>query len=242
MSIYPNFWNKSIPENDIDATLDQITNNKDYCFAIYQKIHEHIDRCLSTSAYSALLNLLSFFETPDSYPQFHQSAATLKVYTILNFLKLELKYSVTPFVSTTHNFDELIQQYTLTIFALRRLELELSPDSIAQAQNYLCSIPVNIFNAQIMIANELFENQERLYWNLYQCMKDTWTISNNIYWLTALLDITQKDYILLELSSLYMELHEYHTAYTYLEKLKIHSPEVQYIESILKEYNSNESI
>lgn len=234
--------NQSLKEFLLERELDMQKHEKakSYCFSMYDKIYRHINSCLSKKNYEGLLELLPFFEDPDSYPQFYHSAETRKVYILLNFLKLELKYEKEPFLSTVNDFNGFLDQYLLTVFAMRRLELALSEPAMAEANTYLTSIPLNIHAARIIAENEYFENFGNLYWNLYVCMKSFWSMDDKIYWLICLLKKESLQRAVLELSSLYLEIQDYPNAYRQLITIPSPSEEITTLISSLKELLPNE--
>lgn len=226
-------WDELIEE--AESNMLKREENKDYCFAVYESMHHHFDSCLSRREYEPLLDLLPYFEEPDSYPRLYHSGETRKLHILLNFLKLELKHEKDPFLSTVNDFDGFLNQYLLTVFAMRRLELELSEDSMAWAYEYLTSIPFSVYAARIIAENEYFENYGNLYWNLYTCMKSIWPIEDKILCLHYLLNEEPSSRVLLELSSLYIEIHDFSKAYQCLISIPSPSQEVTTLISSLKE-------
>lgn len=216
-----------------------LENDKEYCFSIYRKMKTRIDTCLQTQDYHSLLDLSVYFDEPDQFPQFHQSGETRRIQILLNFLNLELKHNVTPFVSNVTDYVSFMEQYMLTVFALRRLELALSDDAVSEAAGYLNSIPFSIYSALIIIENESFENYERLYWSLYQNI-DFWSITDKIYLLERCHKKAPSDRILIELASLYLETNAPHNAYSCLSDILSPSEDITKLLNLLKEKIENE--
>lgn len=232
MATYQNL-NELLQEAERD--FQKIDADKSYCFDLYKNMQQHIDLCLGNKQYEALFDLLPYFEEPDSYPQFRNSAETKRIHILLNILKLELKYEKTPFLSTANDYNSIMEQYLLTIFAMRRLELALSEEAMAEAATYLTSIPLTIYAAMFISQNEYFENYGNLFWNLYTCMKPFWTISDKIQWLTWLFEREPFQQAILELASLYMEVHNYSRAYEYLTAIPSPTQDIAALISSLKE-------
>lgn len=226
-------WKELIEESE--DNMKKLEENKAYCFSIYEQMYHLMDSCLKKGDYYPLLEMLPYFEEPEKYPRLHHSSETRRIHIILNILKLELKYDKLPFLSSVHSYNDYIKQYTMTIFALRRLELMLSSSDMEEAVSYLTSIPFNIFAARFISENEYFENYENLYWNLYSCMKSIWSLSDKIQWLICLLDKEVTTRTLLELSSLYIEAKDYAAAYRYLTQIPEPSSETLALISTLKE-------
>lgn len=228
-----NTWEDLIRESE--QNMQQLEENKSYCFAVYDTMRRQIDSCLLSKSYPALLELLPYFNAPEAYPRLRHSGETRKIHILLNALKLELQYHKEPFVSSAQNCEELFTQYTLTIFALRRLELALSPEAMDEAVSYLTSIPFNVYIARIIIENEYFENYGRLYWSLYRHMETLWPVTDRIQWMTCLLEKEPSQNVLLELSSLYITIQCYDKAYQYLLQIPSPSPETAALIHSLKE-------
>lgn len=218
-----------------ERNLQKLETDKSYCFDLYKTMKQHIDVCLGNKQYEALFDLLPYFENPDSYPQFHNSSETRRIYILLNILKLELKYEKAPFLSTANDFKHIMEQYLLTVFAMRRLELALSEETMAEAAAYLTSLPLTIYAAMFISQNEYFENYKNLFWNLYTCMKPFWSIGDKIQWLTWLFERDPVQPAILELASLYMEVHNYSRAYEYLTAIPSPSKDIAALISSLKE-------
>ncbi len=220
--------------------MQQLENDKEYCMNLYAHMRQCFDENLANGTYASLFELLPYFEDPDAYPMFHPSSETKMIFVLLNTLKLELKYGKQPFIQTVHSYAELQEQYALTVFALRRLELALSEDSMNEACSYLRSLPLNVYAAGLIITNEYFENYKRLYRSLYQCMQDIWTSQDKIYWLLSLSKYDSSEEIMLELASAYMESNDYSGAYQVLLQITNPSAETISIISSLKELFQNE--
>lgn len=228
-----NTWEELIEKSE--QNMQHLEEDRDYSFAIYDIIKQKVNSCLASCSYSALLDLCPYFEAPENYPRFHHSSETYRIYILLRALKLELKHKCQPFFSCAGNYEELLARYLQTVFALRRLELAFSLESMEEAVAFLHSIPFNIYVAHALIYNELFENYEKLYWNLYHAMKSFWPIEDNIALLLFLWNEVSSTKALLELSSLYMEIQCYDKAYEYLRLIPSPSPEVTALIQSLKE-------
>lgn len=185
-----------------DAEIDTLQKDKQPCFLLYQRIQKHVDTCLQASTYERLLELLPYFTDSQAYPYFHHSGDTQRIFNMCNFLQLELKYHKTPIVSVAASYADFLNLYLTIVFALRRLELAFSPSSIEEAASFLLSIPLNVYAAHIILNNELFENYERVYWDLYHCMKNIWPISDQILWLSFLLEKEELPYVRQEVNTL----------------------------------------
>ncbi len=218
-----------------EANFKKLEADKSYCLSVYQNMRQHVDFCLDSRQYEALFDLLPYFEEPDSYPQFHNSSDTKRIHILLNILKLEIKYKKEPFISAVNSFKDFMEQYLMTVFAMRRLELALSEEAMAEASSYLTSVPLSIYAAMFISQNEYFENHGNLFWNLYTCMKPIWSIEDNIQWLTWLLEREPVRHAILELSYLYMEIQNYSRAYQYLITIPSPSKEIAALISSLKE-------
>ncbi|MBD5464735.1 MAG: hypothetical protein HDR22_02775 [Lachnospiraceae bacterium] len=232
MATYQNL-NELFQESE--RILQKLETDKSYCFDLYKTMKQHIDVCLGNKQYEALFDLLPYFEEPDSYPQFHNSSETRRIRILLHILKLELKFEKTPFFSTANDFNSLMEQYLLTVFAMRRLELALSEEAMAEAAAYLTTISPSIYAAMFLSQQEYFENYGNLYWNLYTCMKSFWSIVDKIQWLTWLFDKEPIQAAILELASLHMEVRNYSKAYQYLTTIPSPSKDIVALISSLKE-------
>lgn len=232
-----NSWDDVLKE--CDENMRQLEQDKAYCFEKYEEIRTHIDFCLTNKDYSSLMTLFEYFKEADYKPHLHITAETFRVMTLLQFLSMELEIGKTPFVSSANDFASFMEQYTLTIFALRRLEFEISDQAMAEAVAYLNSIPFNIYSAMIIIDREYFENYEKLYWTLYHNMS-SWTIIDKIQWLEFLQKRIQTPETFMELASLYLEINVPDQALFCLHSIKNPNEEILDLINLLKENLSNE--
>lgn len=232
-----NSWEELITESELNMT--KLAQDQSACFQIYDFIKNHFNSCLATKDYFRLLELLPYFEDPSSYPQFHHSGETMRIYFYLHILKSEQNHQMKPFISNVSNYDEFLQQYTLTLFSIRRMELMLSNKSLMEASAYLHSIPFNVYVARIIVENEYFENFHNIYWNLYECMKDIWSIYEQIQWLVCLFQKEPSTKLSLELGLLYLKINRPDKAFNYLQQIPSPTPEIQSLISSLKELLSN---
>jgi proteasome lid subunit RPN8/RPN11 len=170
--------------NIFDEQLDRFEADKDYCMEVYQHMQELADECFRSGEYDKLFELSPYFESPKSYPKFHMTGETYRINILLNIIRIEHSYpGSVPFLSDVDSFESYVEKYTLTIFALRRLELALAEQSMQEARAYLENIHLSPYVAAIIVENERFEKCPRLYWNLYECMADIWTAEEKIFWL-----------------------------------------------------------
>ncbi|MBD5545735.1 MAG: hypothetical protein HDR01_16220 [Lachnospiraceae bacterium] len=220
---------------ETELHMQKMQTDKTYSFNLHQHIQQHVDFCLGSKQYEALFDLLPYFEAPDSYPQFHNSSETIKIYVLINILKLELENQKTPFLSVANDFDSIMEQYLLTVFSMRRLELALSKEAMDEAAAYLTSVPLTIYAAFLISTHEYFENYGNLFWNLYTCMKSFWPLDDKILWLMWLLEKTPAQQAILELASLYIEIHDYSKAYQILNTISSPSKDITDQISSLKE-------
>lgn len=220
--------------------LQNYEKDKEYCFDIYKKISEFVSDCLLKQDYARLLTLQDFFNNIKQYPRFHHSAETRRISIMLLFLKFELEKGLPPFISTTKSYDEFMEQYLLTVFAMRRLEIGLSAESMEEANLFLSSVPFHVYTAIFLSEYELFSHYESLVFHIYVGRKESWSIPEQIHWLTHSLKRTASDRILTALSLLHMELQDFAHAYEYLQKISNPASETLSLIQILKEHLHHE--
>ena len=203
-------------------------------FAFYQKLESAFNDCLISEKYTSLFKFLDYFENSEAHPNIRYSAETRRVYSTLLFLKLELEMKSEIFISSVSTYKEFQTQYIQTVFALRRLELQINPDLIQEAIEFIRSIPLSSYAACGIIENEYFENYKTLYWSLYHAKQDQWTLREKTYFLFQIAkhDPSMRTY--LELSMLFMENREYQQAYNMLMKIPDPTPEIETIKTSLK--------
>lgn len=227
-----NSWDDVLKE--CDENMRQLEQDKAYCFQKYGEIRTHIDLCLKNKDYPSLMTLSEYFKEADDKPHLHITSETIRVITLLQFLTMELEIGKTPFISSANDFATFMEQYTLTIFALRRLEFEISDQAMEEAVAYLNSIPFNIYSAMIIIDSEYFENYEKLYWTLYHNMS-SWTIIDKIQWLEFLQKKSPSPETLMELTSLYLEINVPDKALFCLHSIENPNEEIKNLIILLKE-------
>lgn len=221
---------------ETEKNLMSYAENKEYCFSMYDMMRKRLDDCIKSGDYKSLSDLLPYYEEREAFPRLIHSGETIKIYVLIKFTLAELESGRTPFLSSVSSYDEFLRQYTLTIFAFRRLELALSETAMEEAKTYLRLIPLTVHAARTISQYERFENYQRLYWNLYLCMRHDWPILDKIGWLTFLLGKVNFTEAILELSSLYIENGEYTKAYLYLLQIPSPSQEIADIITSLGDY------
>lgn len=218
----------------IDHEASTIYLLQEESFIFYHKIETITNHCLPSKDYSSLLELLDYYENTKGHPTILHSADTRRFFLMLSFLKTELELKSDIFISSVSTYTEFQTQYIQTIFALRRLELQINPDLIQEAIEFIRSIPLSSYAACGIIENEYFENYKTLYWSLYHAKQDQWTLYEKTYFLFQIAkhDPSMKTY--LELSMLFMENREYQQAYNMLMQIPDPTPEIETIKTSLK--------
>jgi hypothetical protein len=187
-----------------DEEFEQLEADKDYCMETYEHIKKLADECLRDKVYDRLFEeVLPYFENPEEYPRFRPTAEMYRIWRLLTIIRMELTCSGRViYVSHIDSYAEYAEQYILTTFAMRRLELGISEQGMKEAKAYLDGIPLSVYAAVVITENEKFEQCPRLYWSIYKCMKDRWTAEEKILWLKLLSEKEQSPDVLLELASL----------------------------------------
>lgn len=228
-----NYWNMLLLK--IDKEAQESKKKQKDSFAFYQMIESSLDTCLSTGNYQGILELEKYFEDSKRYPNIIHSGETRRVYVMILFLKIELEKGITPYISSVSSYQQFMDQYIQTIFALRRIELQMDPMLVDEAVYYIRSIPLTSYAAAGIITNEYFENHKILYWNIYEAKKDQWSISEQMGWLYKLINYGDDMRAYLALSSLCMENCDYLQAYEMLEKISNPNSEIKQLMNCLKE-------
>lgn len=221
---------------ETEKNMASYSENREYCFSMYDMLRKRLDNCIKSRDYKSLSDLLPYYEKREAFPRLIHSGETLRIYASVKFTLAELEAGKEPFLSSVSSYDEFLQQYTLTVFSFRRLELALSETAMEEAMVYLQSIPLTVYAARIISRCEYFENFQRLYWNLYLCMRHCWPLLDKIGWLTFLTKKAKSMEIITELSSLYIENGEYTKAYLYLLQIPSPTQEIADIITSLGDY------
>lgn len=219
--------------------IKRLEQNKNSFFAAFDKLRHHIDICLTTKDYPALFETIGYFKESDGILRLYQTSEIRRILVLLEFLSLEIKNNQTPYVSAATDFQSFMEQYTLTVFALRRLELALDDTSMSEAVCYLTSIPLNVFATLTIIENEYFENYENLFWNLCNLI-DMWSMKEKIQLLEYSVQKGPSQRTLLTLASLYLDMNLPDKAYFYLHAIPSPNQEVRDLMNLLKEKLENE--
>lgn len=232
------YWNNLLLQ--VEAEASNISYKKIVSFEFYQKVEDTLNSCLITRDYSQLFDFLDYFEHREKYPNILHSADTRRIYVTILFLKYELNEKSEVFLSSVSSYQEFLQQYVSTIFALRRMELQSSTELMYEASAYVQSIPLSVYAARGIIENEYFENRVNIYWNLYQAKKSQWDLKERSILLYQLLEYGDSLRAYLELSSICMENRDYKQAYNILSKIPNPTPQIIDLMSTLKGVLPNE--
>lgn len=227
-------------EQRIEREERERAEKKDYSFSVYHIIQDTFDEKLAAKDYPGLLTLLDYFENSEAYPNLVQSSETRRVYISLLVLQLELKYNDTIFLSAVSSYQEFINHYVTTNFALRRLELNISPSMTEEASAFLNSFPISFFAVRGFFENELFERPFQTCHAVYNIKKEQWSTNSKISCLEFLNSATYSEKLLLEQATLCIENHAYVQACQTLSLIKEPTNEIRSLISTLKGLLPNE--
>lgn len=224
-----------------DKDFNKFQENRKYSFYFYQYAENLFDKYLQTGEYQKLFQLFTYFEHPQEYPRLERSAETLRMHVMLKMLQLEFKHNKIPYISSADSFSALMTQWYHTTFSLRRIEMNFQGPLLADAVNYLYSIPFNIYAAQLFLHQEYFENYDRLYSALLNYFSEIWSLNDRMLFCLMWEQESLSDAMYLNKASLFMEQNDLLSAYATLNKIKNPTTEIINLNSSLKEILSNES-
>jgi len=232
MSKKYNSWQQL--QSDVDQDEINLNIKKETSFLFYSQICNTVNDSLSSQNYKALSDLVALFESPEIADNIIQSGDMRKIYIIALFTKVELKNNLAPFVSNLTDYQNLLCHYMQTIFALRRIEVNLNDSFAQEAYSFLNELSISAYAISGLLENEYFERTISLYWAVYKIKKAYWSISEKGYWLGKLIELGDESKAYLELSSLCLENHDYSQAYSFLTKIKNPSVEIVQLIQTLK--------
>lgn len=142
----------------------------------YKYIVEHIDKALANSDYEKLLDLIPYMTSGDGYYAFRYNGEARRVFRILSIISLEHSFKKTLFCAGCSSFEQLMEKYLLSLFALRRITMNLSLESVEDAIYYLQSQNLTYISLCFILRDELIPNNTEMHQTLINIFKNHWTV------------------------------------------------------------------
>lgn len=154
--------------------LQQLEQDLDAAQKAYRNIIFSIDAALESKNYAALPELIPYMERGEGELALRYFDKAHRFLCVLNVVTLELKYHKKLFCADSSCAETLWEKYTLTVFALRRLLLGLSEESIREAISFLQSNPISYFAAYMIIQDARMIPDQNLYETLALIYTEHW--------------------------------------------------------------------
>nr|WP_318684672.1 hypothetical protein [uncultured Acetatifactor sp.] len=162
------------------ATKDQIFFEKykqEYPLALaaFQSIQSTVNEGLRENNHLIMLSLIPFIENGDGNLAFQYIGKTRRILRILYILRLEDRYGFRAFTCEVSSWDDLLEKYMLSLFALRRLAFSLSSQSEEEAACFLLQNRLSPFAVYVLCSNELIIPSRALYKKIENISSQFWS-------------------------------------------------------------------
>lgn len=152
-----------------------LSQYKDKAQDSYKYIIAYINHALSNSDYEELTNLIPYMTSEDGYYAFRYIGEARRIFRILSIISLEHSYNKPLFCSSCSSYEQLMEKYLLTLFALRRITMNLSPESVDEAIYYLQNQALTPISLYFILKDELILSNDSMYETIVCIFEDLWT-------------------------------------------------------------------
>lgn len=159
----------------------QLEQSLDSAQKAYEYLISSIDTALASQNYDALPKLIPYMESGEGELALRYMDKAHRFLCVLNIVALELKYGKELFCADCSSAETLWEKYTLTVFALRRLLLRLSEESVGEAVFYLQSNPISHFAAYMVIQDARMIPDQNLYETVAAIYAEHWSTDDTRY-------------------------------------------------------------
>ena len=160
---------------ETNAFFSNLAQYKDVTFSSYNHIINTIDNSLAAQNIDCLLSLIQYMQSSDGQYAFRYLGDVRRIYRILSIITLERNHCKTLFCSSCFSYEQLKEKYLLALFALRRITLELSDESIEEAITFLLKQQLTPFAYYFMLKDELLLANNHMYDIIIELNNEYWT-------------------------------------------------------------------
>lgn len=209
-----------------------IADSREYSIALLNDFKSKYNDYIAKKQFSELSSLNEMLNQSDFIP----GAVSRKLLLITEITEAELRTSYVPlFVSDVSDCDDAITKYTNCVFALRRINLSLSPELEASAIDYLRSINISPYALITLLANELFEDFSLILDKISNDISDIWQFPHSSCFAMNIAECFPTESNLIRVASLFLDVQDYSMALEYLKKIPSPSGDtLEFIDSLVK--------
>lgn len=140
---------------EADQYFRELQEHKDEIQAAYYHITDTITCALQKEDYPLLLSLIAWIESPEGQMSYRFNGKPHRILRYLHIIALEHKYHCTLFCNGCLDAESLYDKYVASLLAMRRLLFRLSPESVAEACDFLLSNVLSPFAIYTIVNNDL---------------------------------------------------------------------------------------
>ena len=201
---------------EVDQDFFRINSLKKYSEEVTQKIFDSFNNCLVENDYNKWTSLIDTY----SDEQYILSGQSRKLYIIISIVLKELSvHEKNTFTCGLSTWQEALDKYMKTTFALRRINLFQNSELECEAISYISSMHISPYAITIILINELFEDYRFLLFRINDVISPSWDAAEKLYFNIYVANLFPSEKICLEVASALLDCNNIALAYKYLKEI-----------------------
>ena len=210
--------------------LKQIENFESKTKNFDTKLKEQLDQALKEKNYEILDEIIERIKNHND----DNTATQLRIWNICWLVKNQKKYEEKTLLDVCSNVDEIVEQYTNIVFALRRIELAHDDLLLQDGIEYIKNMQLSPQSIEFILSKEYLEEKEKFYWLIYE-NSAFWNIKEQIIWLECMNSKFKTLKGSVKLLLLYIKNQQYQKAMAFINYLDTDAEEILKIKEKLKD-------
>lgn len=164
---------------EADQYFRELSEHKEEIQSSYYHITDTITSALQREDYPLLLSLITWIESPEGQMSYRFNGKPHRILRCLHIIALEYKYHCTLFCTGCRDAEALYDKYVSSLLAMRRILFRLSPESVAEAYDFLHANTLSPFAIYTIANNDLIRPTADFYRQISDLYRDTWSETEN---------------------------------------------------------------
>lgn len=164
---------------EVDQYFRELKEHKEEIQAAYYYITDTITSALQKEDYSLMLSLIAYIESQEGQMSYRFSGKPHRILRYLHIIELEYKYHCTLFCDGCQDSESLYDKYVSSLLAMRRIVFRLSPESVAEACDFLRANTLSPFAIYTIANNDLIKPDSDFYKQISDIYQNIWNETEN---------------------------------------------------------------
>lgn len=159
---------------EADQYFRELKEQQEEIQAVYYHITDTITSALQKEDHPLLLSLISYIESQEGQSSYRFSGKPHRILRYLHIIELEYKYHCVLFCNGCQDADSIYDKYVSSLLAMRRILFQLSPESVAEAYDFLRANALSPFAIYTIANNDLIRPTADFYRQISDLYRDIW--------------------------------------------------------------------